>query len=66
MASAPGGKPKFGFSCFENRLLIVPVAEHIAGYIVGIDILRILQPLIMQNLGGHGSLARSVRADNHN
>ena len=28
--------------CFENRFLIVPITEHIAGNIVGIDIFRIL------------------------
>ncbi len=35
---------------FQNRLLIVPIAEHIAGYIIRIDILRILKPFVMQYL----------------
>ena len=35
---------------FQYRVLIVPVAEHIAGDIVGIDIFRILKPFVMQYL----------------
>lgn len=31
-----------------------------------IDVFRILQPLMMQNLGGHRRLARPIRAGNHN
>lgn len=33
---------------FENRVLIVPVAEYIASDIVGIDVFRILKPLHIQ------------------
>ena len=32
---------------FQNRFLIVPIAKHITGDIVRVDILRILQPLMM-------------------
>ena len=31
----------------EDRILVIPVAEQIASYIIGIDILRILKPLMM-------------------
>ena len=34
-------------SGFQHRLLIVPVAEHIASHIVRVDILRIFQPIMM-------------------
>ena len=51
---------------FQNRLLIVPVSEYIACDIVGIDVFRILQPLMMQNLGGHGSFTRPIGSGNHN
>lgn len=51
---------------FQNRLLIVPIAKHITGDIVRIDILRILQPLMMQNLLSHRSLARPIGSGNNN
>lgn len=38
---------------FENRLLIILIAEHIASDIVGIDMLQTLQPLMMQNRQGY-------------
>ena len=33
----------------RNGLLIVPIFEYITGYIVGIDILRIFQPFMMED-----------------
>lgn len=34
---------------FQNRFLIVPVTEHVTGYIVRIYVFRILKPFMMQN-----------------
>ena len=37
-------------SCPENSLTVVPISENITSHIVGIDIFRIFQPLMMKNL----------------
>ncbi len=42
--------------CVQNRIPVVPIAEYVSCHIIGIDILRILKPLMMQNLGSYRSL----------
>lgn len=36
------------------------------GYIIRIDILRVLQPLVVKDFGGYRRLARTVGTGNHN
>ena len=50
---------------FENSILIVPVAENVSGNVVGIDILRVLQPFVVEDFLSYGGLARPVGSGNH-
>ena len=37
-------------SSLKNSLPIIPISENVTSHIVGIDILRILEPFMMKNL----------------
>ena len=34
---------------FKHSILIIPISEYVASYIVGIDVFGIFEPIVMKN-----------------